>query len=231
MTKTQQLLALCEAATPGPWEWINPEDDSPWSGSGYASLRTVKRYGEDKTEVRNGLHYTSFSLPKFLIEAEDISSTYDAAFITACNPAEIKRMVEVMLMMREALSFYMTPPIGQLNDHHIEAAKRGVAAIAAFDEFNNAKSEPTAPLLAQVSSTDGLGVARIAELEAELEKALWLATDKQIALAALRKRIADAPVVADVSSWWNGGTGFDLCNFKGKRPEPGAKLIIKEDLL
>jgi hypothetical protein len=49
-------------------------------------------------------------------------------------------------------------------------------------------------------------------------------------LAALRQRIADAPVVAEVSSWWNGGTGFGLCNFKGKRPEPGAKLIIKEDL-
>lgn len=32
--------------------------------------------------------------------------------------------------LRDALQFYMTPPIGQLNDHHIAAAKLGVAVLA-----------------------------------------------------------------------------------------------------
>lgn len=111
MTRTAHLLALADAATPGPWEWINPDDDSPWDGSGYASLRTVKHYGEDKTEVRDGLHYTTFSLPKFLVEAEQIESVDDAAFIAAANPETIKQMclreqklVKSTIMLKDALS-------------------------------------------------------------------------------------------------------------------------------
>lgn len=103
MTRTEELLALAEAATPGPWEWINPEDDSPWDGSGYASLRTVKHYGENKTEVRDGLHYTTFSLPKFLVEAEQIESVDDAAFIAAANPETIKQLVELVRLQHETL--------------------------------------------------------------------------------------------------------------------------------
>ena len=35
----------------------------------------------------------------------------------------------------DALAFYMTPPIGQLNDHHIEAAKKGMVALTAIAAF------------------------------------------------------------------------------------------------
>lgn len=91
-----------------------------------------------------------------------------------------------------------------------------------------------APLLREAADLIEQQAARIVELEAAMPLYDELFIRCAIAekdLAALRQRIADAPVVAEVSSWWNGGTGFDLCNFKGKRPEPGAKLIIKEDLL
>ena len=136
MTKTQQLIALCEAATPGPW----------WSGK-------CEPTADGHALAWIGIHF---------VDCEGGQKNYkeqadDAAFIAACNPAEIKRMVEVMLVMREALSFYMTPPIGQLNDHHIEAAKRGVAAIAAFDEFNNDRVEGRdAASSRRVPSHDGL---------------------------------------------------------------------------
>ncbi|MGL5219598.1 MAG: hypothetical protein ACRC8G_08990 [Plesiomonas shigelloides] len=60
----------------GPWHWINSETDEPydfyskWNGRGYPSLRTVKEYGENKTEVRNGQHYSTCALPKFILDAE-----------------------------------------------------------------------------------------------------------------------------------------------------------------
>ena len=121
MTRTEELLALADKATPGPWEWINPMDDSPWDGSGYASLRTVKHYGEDKTEIRDGLRYTSFSLPKFLVEAEEITSTDDATFISACNPETIKQLVELVRLQHDSL---LCPGEAVLNDDAIAAFHR-----------------------------------------------------------------------------------------------------------
>lgn len=79
------LRALAEKATPGPWEWVNGDDDSPWDGAAQASLRTVEQFGESKTVVVDGKSYTSFRLPKFVLEAEDVSKT-DAAYIAACSP-------------------------------------------------------------------------------------------------------------------------------------------------
>ena len=46
-------------------------------------------------------------------------------------------LIELIRQLGDALAFYMTPPIGQLNDHHIEAAKMGMVAlksIVAFDK-------------------------------------------------------------------------------------------------
>ena len=80
-----ELLALVGKATPGPWEWINsntdePFDfDSPWDGGGYPSLRTVECFGENKTEVRDGGTYTSFALPKWILDAEPMQNGNDAA--------------------------------------------------------------------------------------------------------------------------------------------------------
>ena len=69
--------------TPGPWEWVNPEDDTPWISPGNASLRTVKHYGEDKTEIRDGKRYTSFSLPKFIIDHQHLENEANARLIAA----------------------------------------------------------------------------------------------------------------------------------------------------
>ncbi len=99
----KRLEELAKAATPGPWEWINPTDDSEWSGSGYASLRTVEVYGEDKTEVRNGLHYTSFALPKFVCEAEEIGRVEDANYIAEANPANIQALLALVHEMANDL--------------------------------------------------------------------------------------------------------------------------------
>lgn len=61
--------------TPGPWEWFNNQTDKPFDfKAGYdgsnPSLRTVKEFGENKTEIRDGKSYTSWALPKFIIDAE-----------------------------------------------------------------------------------------------------------------------------------------------------------------
>ena len=67
--------------TPGPWHWVDPETDEPKAG-GYASLRTVEEFGENKTEVRDGKSYTSFALPKWVLDAEEVSPE-DARLIAA----------------------------------------------------------------------------------------------------------------------------------------------------
>jgi hypothetical protein len=97
-----ELEKLAKAATPGPWIWVNPEDDSDYEGSGYASLRTVSVYGENKTEVINGLHYSSFALPKFICDAEEIGMA-DAEFIAAANPDTIKQLCLLLKQCKEAL--------------------------------------------------------------------------------------------------------------------------------
>lgn len=46
------------------------------------------------------------------------------------HEAELAASQAYSQQLREALAFYMTPPIGQLNERHVAAAKLGVAALA-----------------------------------------------------------------------------------------------------
>ena len=67
--------------TPGPWRWVNSDDDEPWAGGilWNGSLRTIQLFGEDKTEVIDGKRYTSFALPKFVLDCEVIAETEEFA--------------------------------------------------------------------------------------------------------------------------------------------------------
>jgi hypothetical protein len=69
--------------TQGPWHWVDPENDLEWDGKSgmvYASLRTVKEFGENRTDVIDGKHYTHFSLPKFILGyCESIEGTDESA--------------------------------------------------------------------------------------------------------------------------------------------------------
>ena len=66
--------------TAGPWNWVDSEDDEALDLSDgmdpewRMSLRTVEHFGEDKTTVIEGKSYTSFSLPKFIFDAESFGA-------------------------------------------------------------------------------------------------------------------------------------------------------------
>ena len=61
-------------ATPGPWQWVDAKNDEVWNDGSLvsASLRTVEKFGKSETVERDGKHYTSFALPKFIIDCECI---------------------------------------------------------------------------------------------------------------------------------------------------------------
>lgn len=66
--------------TAGPWHWVDSETDQPLSEEGHAyggSLRTVEQFGENKTEIVDGKSYTSFRLPKFILNADEFSARTD----------------------------------------------------------------------------------------------------------------------------------------------------------
>ena len=80
--------------TPGPWHWVDSDDDEPLDMTGTddfgaASLRSVKAYGEsmitgaeieeDITEIVDGKSYTSFALPKFIANVEELEGGEEMA--------------------------------------------------------------------------------------------------------------------------------------------------------
>jgi len=76
----KEILELDEKRTQGEWEWKNPDNDEPVQGEYF--LRTVEHFGDDL--------YTTISLPKFILNTEDVSFD-DAQFIAAAP-----RMVEII---------------------------------------------------------------------------------------------------------------------------------------
>lgn len=108
MTKTEELLKLAEAATPGPWwhgEQHHPDGHAlAWIGKSFVDCDGgTKNYREQKD---------------------------DAAFIAAANPATIKALVELVRLQHGALELEKrTYHIKGLNSPTLEA-------IAAFEEFN-----------------------------------------------------------------------------------------------
>ena len=90
MSKTAQLLALAEAATPGPW-W--KEDGAPRCV--YAKVKGGRPNGEGLLTVA---YYGT-------VRPNDVP---DAAFIAAANPETIKQLVEQMNVLVAALSAIRT---------------------------------------------------------------------------------------------------------------------------
>ena len=80
--------------TPGPWHWVDSDDDEPLDMTGTddhgaASLRSVKEYGknmltgepieESRTDIVDGKSYTSFALPKFIANVEELEGGEEMA--------------------------------------------------------------------------------------------------------------------------------------------------------
>jgi hypothetical protein len=80
--------------TAGPWHWVDADDDEPLDMTGTddfgaASLRSVKEYGnsvltgepieETRTDVVDGKSYTSFALPKFIANVEELEEGEEMA--------------------------------------------------------------------------------------------------------------------------------------------------------
>lgn len=93
MTDYTELKRLAEAATPGPWHWVNPRDDSAWDGTGVASLRTTQEFGKNERKEIDGKFYTSFALPKFVASWAEIDEPADAAYIAAASPDVVLSMI------------------------------------------------------------------------------------------------------------------------------------------
>jgi hypothetical protein len=87
------LKEVAAAATPGPWNWVNPETDKPRQpGEWRSSLRTV---------AHNREYPTGRPLPDFIMEADEIcdeNMEANAAFIEAANPAAVLALIERLEM-------------------------------------------------------------------------------------------------------------------------------------
>ena len=104
MTRTEELLALAEKATPGPW----------WKGK-------CEPTADGHALAWIGIHF---------VDCEGGQSNYkeqadDAAFIAAANPETIKQLVELCRLQNEALK-----RVKNVKFHQIEEA---IAAFNKFE--------------------------------------------------------------------------------------------------
>lgn len=98
------IKAAAEAATPGPWHWINSINDKPRQPGEYqSSLRTVEQFPSFISEA-----YPDHTLPKFILEAEDIEDA-NADFIAAANPDTVLRLVKQARPMEWKNEYPKTP--------------------------------------------------------------------------------------------------------------------------
>ena len=113
--------------TPGPWEWVNGRNDEPWTSQseGYPSLRTVAVFGENKTEIIDGKSYTSFALPKFILNADDAPAPQDMALLAAAPD-----MLAALKKIAKADGPYDVDLLGHANNTVESMKALALAAIA-----------------------------------------------------------------------------------------------------
>lgn len=95
---TEQELAAIEAranaATAGPWHWVDPETDQPLELTALceaASLRTVEKY----PTISVG------PLPKFIVDTQELNEVADALFIANAR-TDVPALVAEVRRLREA---------------------------------------------------------------------------------------------------------------------------------
>lgn len=82
----EELEKLAKAATPGPWEWENPETDNPRAeGEWNSALRTVEEFPSHYGPLSKGILHAE-------LDSND-NMDADAAFIAAANPQAILALI------------------------------------------------------------------------------------------------------------------------------------------
>ena len=126
MTKTQQLLALCEAATPGPWHHVQAFQT-------VGKLRTI--HGAVPAQRVDFVSTEKEPVHKRVIipmeTRESHTTSNDMAFIAAANPETIKQLVELCRLQHEAIT--KCTEWGLHYGRHCEQPME--EAIAAFNKF------------------------------------------------------------------------------------------------
>lgn len=120
--------------TPGPWHWVDSVDDKPYvfggSNNGWPSLRTVDVFGENKTVNNDGKSYTSFALPKFILDVDgQMANEADARLIAAAP--QLVDGINALLGLLQLLEHnpLTHPEIVQAmrNSHRVQEAKDAIA--------------------------------------------------------------------------------------------------------
>lgn len=111
MTRTEELLALAEKATSGPWKWVGDTLESESLDADYATVLAVEQLPR-------------YAYPELQSGELVIENDADRDFIAACDPETIKQLVELCRLQHGALKMY---------------AERGYCdpypSIAAFNKF------------------------------------------------------------------------------------------------
>lgn len=132
MTLTE-LETLAKAATPGPWF------KGSWSGQCHLKHmhdRTICQYeysksNSDCVSISNKENFE-------LIGYDDygtVLNTKDAAYIAAVNPETVLTLIETIRVMREAVTYLLSFPVGT------RAHEVGTEALAQADKINGGETE------------------------------------------------------------------------------------------
>ena len=118
MTRTEELLALAAAATPGPWE----------SGE----------FSTEHWEKTNHKHFVMSNLRR-VAAIEGLGYQSDAAFIAAANPEIIKQLIELVRLQHEALITCDVDDVKYPDDTQFYDNHKVEKAIEAFNKWEPGK--------------------------------------------------------------------------------------------
>jgi hypothetical protein len=117
--------------TPGPWQWVDGQTDEVWTGGALysGSLRTVEEFGKSETVERDGQHYTTFALPKFIVDCECIGGDDEAeanARLIAAAP-ELLAVCKALMRYQELIDSDTTTGLLEAYAEAFEGAEAAVA--------------------------------------------------------------------------------------------------------